>query len=90
MLTIRGLKDAIATSEKEWEEKNMSEYMGSFDEQHVIVPKFEWNKPERYDPDGAFDFKGYTSDVNAYWDITGLGFIIEDAPTAIMDKNNES
>lgn len=68
----------------EWEAKWTAEderYMGLYADQEILVPAFQWNKPEQYDPAGAFDFKGYTRDVNLYWDVTGLGLIMEDYPS---------
>lgn len=85
-MRIGDLKKLIA----EWEARHTAEddkYIGKFDDQHIIVPVFEWNKPYPYDPAGAWDFKGYSREVNVYWDVTGLGLVIEDKPK-MKEENN--
>ena len=77
-MTMGRLKAKLQALEKQWEEKNISEFMGPFNDQMVMAPVFEWNKPKRYDPDGAFDFKGYSPEVDVVFVFhTSLGFVIE-------------
>ena len=64
----------------EWEAKWTSEddtYMGKFGDQEIYVPVYEWNRPEPYASDGAFDYKGLGRDLLVYWDMTGLGIVID-------------
>ena len=76
-MRIGDLRKFLAEEEAKWAASD-EYFLGKFEDQEVIVPAFSWNRPKFGAKDGAFNFEGYTPDLNVYWDITGLGVIIED------------
>jgi hypothetical protein len=77
-MRIGDLRKWLADEEVKWNADPMNDaYMGKFDDQEIHVPVFEWNRPEPYAEDGAFDYKGMGRDLIVYWDVTGLGLFID-------------
>lgn len=77
-MRIGELREWLASEEAKWEAVPMNaEVMGRFEDQEIYVPVYEWNRPERYATDGAFDYKGMGRDLLVYWDVTGLGLFID-------------
>lgn len=73
-MRIGDLRKKLAEYEANWTSQD-DEVLGKFEDQEIIVPVYEWNEEAQ-----ASDFRGYARDVAVFWDITGLGLCIEDAP----------
>ena len=72
-MRIGDLRKKLDELEAKWTPED-DKYMGKFEDQEALIPVYRWNEEIC-----ASDFMGYGKELLLFWDVTGLGLLIEDA-----------
>jgi len=68
-MRVRDLRKWLDDEERKWSSDD-NKYLGEFGDIQILSPKFQVE-------DDHVQFKGWDYDNHVYWDITGLGILID-------------
>jgi len=70
-MTIKELREFLAQKEAQWSEED-NQYLGKFENQVINLPAYGYRAGVE-----TLQFVGYSPDTIIWYDITGLGFIMD-------------